>query len=345
MIEPGKYISVFASCILCKGAKRSMLYDPQRNDYELLPNEMYDILIHQSRKYTVGELAARLNKKDRPVFMEYLAFLIEKEYIFSCTSEELSSFPPIDEEWEWPGEITNAIIDIRSDSTHDFRKIFSELDALGCEHLQIRCYDPLPISYFKKWLPLLNDTCIFNVELLICFTKQASATEAFYTPLLQFARISSLVVHGAPANKKAALKSDQRLSFIKQQIDGEHHCGLIGEKYFSLTLPHILESRSKNTCLHKKISIDSAGHIRNCPSLPDSYGHISSTSLSQVLKKGKLQKLWTIHKDQVEVCRDCEFRMVCTDCRAYRKDEKDIFSKPAKCNYDPYTNTWQNSGH
>ncbi|MNL67068.1 hypothetical protein D3C87_1916250 [compost metagenome] len=32
---------------------------------------------------------------------------------------------------------------------------------------------------------------------------------------------------------------------------------------------------------------------------------------------------------------------MCTDCRAYVEDPKDIYSKPLKCGYDPYTNEWE----
>ncbi|MDR2057516.1 MAG: hypothetical protein LBP83_04405, partial [Dysgonamonadaceae bacterium] len=39
-------------------------------------------------------------------------------------------------------------------------------------------------------------------------------------------------------------------------------------------------------------------------------------------------------------CKDCEFRYICTDCRAYLQDSNDIYSQPAKCNYNPYIAKW-----
>ena len=42
------------------------------------------------------------------------------------------------------------------------------------------------------------------------------------------------------------------------------------------------------------------------------------------------------------LCKDCELRMVCTDCRAYTTDPSDMYSKPLKCGYDSYTNNWEN---
>jgi hypothetical protein len=40
------------------------------------------------------------------------------------------------------------------------------------------------------------------------------------------------------------------------------------------------------------------------------------------------------------VCKDCEFRYICTDCRAYLEDPYNEYSKPLKCGYDPYTGEW-----
>lgn len=70
--------------------------------------------------------------------------------------------------------------------------------------------------------------------------------------------------------------------------------------------------------------------------MKDSFGHISTTKLKDALANEAFRKVWKISKDQIEVCSDCELRYVCQDCRAYIEDTKNIFSKPIKCNYDPY---------
>ena len=71
-----------------------------------------------------------------------------------------------------------------------------------------------------------------------------------------------------------------------------------------------------------------------------SYGNIRDTTLREAIEKQGFKDVWYTHKDQIEVCKDCEFRHICTDCRAYIQDPNNIYSKPAKCSYDPYTATW-----
>lgn len=75
-----------------------------------------------------------------------------------------------------------------------------------------------------------------------------------------------------------------------------------------------------------------------------SYGNISTVELSDVLMLDAFKKPWSIKKDDILICRDCEFRYICVDCRAYRQDEGDWLSKPLKCNYDPYTATYNDGG-
>jgi hypothetical protein len=32
---------------------------------------------------------------------------------------------------------------------------------------------------------------------------------------------------------------------------------------------------------------------------------------------------------------------MCSDCRAYVENPNDLYSKPLKCGYDPYTTKWE----
>lgn len=68
---------------------------------------------------------------------------------------------------------------------------------------------------------------------------------------------------------------------------------------------------------------------------------VKTSILWEALEHPDFKKYWYIHKDQIEVCKDCEFRYICTDCRAYLEDPDNLYSKPLKCGYDPYTCEWE----
>jgi SPASM domain peptide maturase of grasp-with-spasm system len=92
--------------------------------------------------------------------------------------------------------------------------------------------------------------------------------------------------------------------------------------------------------LNRKVSIDSAGEIKNCPAMNKRYGNAADTALTNVLAQPEFRTVWDISKDQVETCCDCEFRYICTDCRALLRNPSNPLSKPLRCGYDPYSATW-----
>lgn len=121
----------------------------------------------------------------------------------------------------------------------------------------------------------------------------------------------------------------------------EKHCGIISSKYFYANVKLFTESQQHNTCLNKKVSIDKNGNIKNCPSMPKSFGNITNTTLQKTLDQPSFKNYWSISKDKIDTRKLCEFRHICTDCRAYIEDPENIYSKPLKCGYEPHTNEWK----
>jgi SPASM domain peptide maturase of grasp-with-spasm system len=153
--------------------------------------------------------------------------------------------------------------------------------------------------------------------------------------------ITRIVVHSSPfESSRIAEPLPISVRFVKNRASVAS-CGQVSPRYFSLFLEHFTEAQHFNTCLNRKISVTVDGQIKPCPSLKESYGNTRETSLLRVLEEPRLVQISRITKDQVAVCRDCEFRYICTDCRAFISDAEDPFSKPAKCSYNPYTAKWE----
>ncbi len=72
-----------------------------------------------------------------------------------------------------------------------------------------------------------------------------------------------------------------------------------------------------------------------------SFGNINNISLQEVVDDNDFKSLWYIKKDNIEVCKDCEFRYMCIDCRCFIKDKSNIYSQPSKCKYNPYIGKWE----
>ena len=72
-----------------------------------------------------------------------------------------------------------------------------------------------------------------------------------------------------------------------------------------------------------------------------SYGNVATTKLEEVIRDNSFNANWNISKEQISVCKACEYRDICTDCRAFLENPADPYSKPLKCGYDPNTGTWE----
>ncbi len=331
------YFKLFACCIPVKGASRSIVCDIQRGEYILIPNGVYEILTTY-KNYTIEEIKRAYDYEYNDIIDDYFNELLKKELGFWTKEPHL--FPDINLEWKSPRKITNAIIDIDENSNHDYLLLFQQLDALGCESVQFRYYTPTAFSQIKSTIHYIKYTRLRSAELMIFF--QQNLTEDSIRELYkEEARISLVVLHSAPWNNIIEIEANKFLVFSSEIVVSSDCCGKIKSDYFSININVFTEAQQYNTCLNRKIGIDVKGNIKNCPSFEKSFGNMSNVTLNEVIQQEEFKRFWKIHKDQIEVCKDCEFRYICTDCRAYINEPSNIYSKPSKCTYDPYTATWK----
>jgi len=334
-----RYFKLFACCITVKGAMRCIVCDLQRNDFSFIPEGLFDIIAEHHHK-TIGDIKNTFQNQYDETIDEYFQFLEEQEYGFWCTKEELELFPGLDLSWEEPHQITNAIIDNDNRSNHDYQLIFQQLEELTCNHIQLRFFEAVSFKILEDILKLLEFSSIISVELIFPETSQIRLNE-LQDLIKQYPRIHVVFVHSAKKFEITRKPEGQaaNIIYVTDKISGAEHCGNITSKKFSINIKTFTEAQKHNTCLNKKISIDAVGKIKNCPSCGNSFGNMKDTRLSEAMNKKGFKDLWVISKDQIEICKDCEFRYICTDCRAYIKNPDNIYSKPEKCPYDPYTAT------
>jgi SPASM domain peptide maturase of grasp-with-spasm system len=331
---------LFACCLPVRGARRSVLCDVQRQSFQFIPNGLYEILTEHAGE-TVAEIKAAYDHEYDEEIDEYFGFLLQHEFGFWCDDPE--RFPPIDLTWEAPERITNAILDVDARSEHDYARILGELDDLGCKALAVRCFHGPSLAELRTILEAARYGRLRSIDLLVGFHPELTA-EALARLAREHQRISSVVVHSAPERHRPPPSSTGvTFEYRTEAVSSPSCCGQVHPGYFVVNLETFAEAQRHNTCLNRKISVDARGEVRNCPSLPRSFGNAREVSLHAALAHRDFAALWSINKDQIEVCKDCEFRYLCTDCRAYIRDGRDLYSKPSKCVYDPYTAVWRSS--
>lgn len=323
---------LYAHCIPVKGATRSTICDLHKGNIHFIPNELYDILTSFNGQ-PIQNIMDTYSEDDKETIIEYFSYLLEKKLLFLTKYPEL--FPPLNTQYHYPGMITNAIIDINVNIRFPWIKIADDLTSMGCQHLQIRGYEIININYYENIFSSFMNSSIRSIEAIIKFSPEF-ADNRLISLCDKFPVISNLIIHSSPGKRSL---DKMNIHYIREEISGVDSCGNILPEYFSINTATFTEALHYNSCLNGKISIDKNGYIKNCPSCTKSFGHIMNDSLISALTT-EFKRPWAITKDQISICKDCEFRYICTDCRAYIMDNADEFSKPQKCGYNPYTCTW-----
>lgn len=339
-IQPDAYFKLFACCIPVKGAARSIICDLQRQFFHFIPNSLYELLTGEAKTFT--EILESCGEENYATIEEYFFFLLQHEYGTWFTKDELDLFPPLQTEWKTPLPVTNCILDYDAYSTYNIEDALQQLNELGCAAVQLRFFSAQSFERLEQIADSIATARIKSLDILLPYTA-AFTKNAVIDFTNRHQRLNNFFICNAPENIyiNETAEGLTRIVYTTENISSETHCGIVHTNYFLVNMPLFTESLSHNNCLNKKISVDRNGLIKNCPSMQQSFGHIANTSLQQALACNGFKKLWSISKDDIEGCKDCEFRYICTDCRAYTVDENNQYSKPAKCRYNPYTAEWE----
>jgi SPASM domain peptide maturase of grasp-with-spasm system len=326
MIKRARF-KLFSNCILVEGAKRSTICDLQRNEVHFVPNSF--VSAHKSQAiYTDTVLSDEMSM--------CVAYLAENDLGHFIEDEEV--FPDLDLKYEFPGHASHAIVEISKRSDYNYLNVFSSLSDVGVKFVELWISEYIEPNVLCLILDSLKTTRIINVTLYLKFSDywtNSKVTELF----INYQRISFITLF---ASFKDSIENILGHKFIHAQGElGSKQCGKIHSNCFSCNIKTFSESQRFNTCLNGKVSITDDGFIKNCPSLNETFGNISDNMLDKTVRSVSFQKLWRINKDTIDVCKDCEFRHVCTDCRAFLEDPNNLYSKPLKCGYDPYTTRWE----
>lgn len=331
-------IFIHNSVFITKGYNRALLVDTQKNKIFYVPNSMADVFFNG-----FFDLSSKLYDEDSKLIIDqYISFLRDNHLSFETENEnEVITLNGQDKyNFESPSIFDNCIIDVSSSCQQDYKSIFEGLTKARCKYLKLRYFEQGSLqSLIDMYELYIKNGRLRGVEIYWKYTSDIT-TKDLMKFLANSERIYKFVLYdyGAPNAPDNSYNPILYFSNIKS-IDSSA-CGLIGHEFFALNLESYNLSKKYNSCLYKKVSIDKDGFIKNCPSLAKTFGRVESPDWIDVFKNKDFTSIWNINKDSIVKCKDCEYRFVCTDCRAYLDDPEDMKSAPLKCGYDPYTSTW-----
>jgi SPASM domain peptide maturase of grasp-with-spasm system len=337
-----KHYKLFPHCIPVKGASRSTLCNLHDENYFFIPNDLHEVL-DKYDTLNIEELSEDYGKKNIRVLQNYITVLVSNNCIFELNKKESGRFfPKFNLEFHSPSLIDNAVLDI--DEKTQLHSTVCKLESVGCIAILLRITHEIDLNGLKETLDIFASSSVQHIDILIYKTNLIVDNELddlFHSQV----RLNSIVIYSSDKAYSRKVTFEKfavgYIERIRKRFDNSMHCPSIGPSYFVLNIPHFTESLKYNNCLNKKVAIDTNGNIKNCPSMRTTFGNIETVDLEELATSNDLFKnLWSLNKDKIEGCKICEFRYICSDCRAFVEDVKDISSKPLTCGYDPTTETW-----
>lgn len=327
-----KYIQLFPCCKIVRGKQKDAIYDLQREEYYLVPHSLTNVL-EEAKSLSWEQLLIKY-RTEREILNEYLDFLNKNELIFF--DKKICGITEIDPNFYSSALITNAILDFDQTTSYDIKSVVEELDVLRCENVEIRFYSETSFLRLKSILDVFNNTGIRDVELLLPYNEIFNI-DVITKLYLDNPRLRKITLHNAPQQVESVYIHDEIcIIYTSEVITDESCCGVINQWYMLPKTELFFESLHFNTCLNRKVGIDRYGKIKNCPSFCHSYGIVGEVKIVDVVSNNDFQRYWKIRKDDIKICKDCELRHMCQDCRAFIENPNDIYSKPKKCFYNPF---------
>jgi|WetSurMetagenome_2_1015567.scaffolds.fasta_scaffold155449_1 SPASM domain peptide maturase of grasp-with-spasm system len=326
-----KYFLLYTCCLPVMGYKRSIIVDTQRQDIFFIPNSIYFALT----KYKTKDIKwINDHYKTIDIYKYYDAFIREE---LGTYSDNIMQFPNIDLSYESPKIITNSIIVYSDKSNYDFNHIFSELETVECEAIELRIINSIPKEKLK-WIleqERMQETGFTSITLILPYSNNINISQL----LSSYPKIRYLCFYNYNENK-VVIDDYCKIIYSNKKNISNFDCGEISINDFSPNLEMLMESQTYNNCLNQKVCIDELGNVKNCPAFNNSYGNISHVKLKDIVISKSFRKIWSIKKDDILVCKDCEFRYICQDCRAFTRNRK-LNYPPVKCGYNPYIAKWK----
>lgn len=330
-----KKFMLFQCCIPIKGINSGIIVDFQRKSVYKVSNQIIDIL----NEYKSKNLFDLFNdfRSNKNTLKKYIRFFVENELII--ITENTNAFPNLETLYVKPNHLEIVTIEIVELMPHTEAFFTNTLDELGVRCLRLIMRGEIGTN-LQQILKYLKHSKIQSITL---FVEYDTELESLLRKIKKGnPRLAGIIFY----NFKKKLK--------KTKIDFSHFDSLPLEKVlykgiqdssnFSLNLNMYIESLKHNVSFNKTIFIDHLGNIKKYILDEVNYGNISNRDdIENALNKESIISFWNITKDKTEICKDCEFRYICTDNRIpFKTDEKKYYSHSQTCNYDPFSSKWIN---
>jgi SPASM domain peptide maturase of grasp-with-spasm system len=336
------YFKLFPNCIISRGSANAIIFDLQRHKTYSIPLKLYEIL--DSRD---GELIENIYSDFDTSYWsdvdEYFDFLISNDLIYlDQDSSNLKSFVPIEFSYDNPSTLSNVIISFDTVTQFNllFHSIVTNLTDVLCEHIQLRLGPKISFNNICQIISKFQAKAFLRSMSLIIpsnhFDNLSNMSFKNSYPL-----VNQIILYGNSLKLKDHEVKEKQTEIILLEDNNFPNFPKLNELrflYFQTNIVSFSEAKNYNLYYNKKAYINGDGNVYQSPYSLKIFGNILKSSLRSITTNHKFQQYWSITKDKILVCKDCEFRYACADGRIpLKKDYSEFYYFDSDCSYDPYS--------
>ena len=319
-----KKINLYSDVLGTFGYTRSLLFDSLKCEIHFLDNAVFsELKANEFRNISIDT-----------VEQSFQDYLFDNNLIFDVHEDIANSFPLINLEWDFPSIISNAVICVTEKNCEFLNNI---LDLNFVSHFNFVFQDEINIASLELLFHFIQNQSCDSIELT--FTNPIDDN---FKNELELLIMNTKKIIGFNNYAKVEFISLVELDELKfnRHMNNLHRLDI----RLSRSLDHYAEAQNHHTYFNRKLFIDKTGEIKNAPEQTHTFGNLGQINsvhdLHNIVSTEEFKSHWFIRKDNTDVCKDCEFRYLCTDNRLPIQRNVGEWYHESECGYNPYICKW-----
>lgn len=315
-----KVFLLYSDIQVFEGHNRTLVIDITKGKHHLMSKEWSNIIskIDNSNK---KELREKLDPEEKVILPDVLSFLKKNNYIFEIDKNVKSLFKDINMSFETPFIFDLCFCEI---SQANFENIMEMIDS----------YEPYTFGGFHFLVYDLTN------EDLIRFKNRINSLEL------------NKNIEVYISNSKIEYFSEGKSKNVSiHQVDFSNNREMRTHFYenfpiMNIGMKQILESKNFNFFHNKTLFVNENSDIVDSlfTQKPLVFTNIKKLTenknlLYDLTTNQQFTQYWQIDNSKIMVCKDCEFRRVCIDCRPPIQNSNEWYKE--ECSYNPYLSQWR----
>lgn len=322
------YIYIYPNVKFVKGYKRNLIYDLYKGEYYSISDSYYCFFKDKPLEINIHHQKYLYKGKNITGFIK---FVIDRN--LGILSKVKLFFNEIDLNLSLPNYIYNIQIEISS-IMFDIRIFFNVIEELGVQNIDFFLLDDFNKKAIESYLRLLSNTKIRSIRIVL----YEKINENYLKKLIDLnAKIIIVEIYNSTDYKSYNYRGTDIIEY-----NYFHKKDLVFQR------PNILlysESIKFNTYFYKYLFVSGQGEVKMNPYSINDFILIDTIKdyhiLEEFILTDKYNPYKTIHKDMIDICKDCEFRYLCVDCREPIQKNETLWCYKSECDYNPYIVKWK----